>query len=66
MKDKVIDIKELCVDFHTQGGIVKAVDHVSFDIRKGWGIRLWEIHDCYGNHAADPFSRNHQRRGSPF
>lgn len=35
MKDKVIDIKELCVDFHTQGGIVKAVDHVSFDIRKG-------------------------------
>ena len=35
MKDKVIDIKELCIDFHTQSGIVKAVDHVSFDIRKG-------------------------------
>lgn len=35
MKEKLIDIKDLCIDFHTQSGKVKAVDHVSFDIKKG-------------------------------
>lgn len=35
MKEKLIDIKDLCIDFQTSGGTVKAVDHVSFDIRKG-------------------------------
>lgn len=35
MKEKLIDIKDLCIDFHTQSGTVKAVDHVSFDIKKG-------------------------------
>lgn len=35
MEEKILDVKDLCIDFHTGRGCVKAVDHISFDIRKG-------------------------------
>ncbi len=35
MKDVLIDIKDLCIQFQTSGGTVRAVDNVSFDIKKG-------------------------------
>lgn len=35
MKDTLIDIKDLSIQFQTSAGSVKAVDHVSFDIKKG-------------------------------
>lgn len=35
MKEKLIDIKDLSIEFNTSNGKVKAVDSVSFDIKKG-------------------------------
>lgn len=35
MEEKLIDVKNLCIQFQTSGGIVRAVDNVSFDIKKG-------------------------------
>ncbi|MGF6376243.1 oligopeptide/dipeptide ABC transporter ATP-binding protein [Clostridiales Family XIII bacterium PM5-7] len=35
MKEKLLEINNLCIDFNTSKGKVKAVDHVSFDIKKG-------------------------------
>lgn len=35
MNDTLIDIKDLCIQFQTSGGTVKAVDNVSFDIKRG-------------------------------
>ena len=35
MKETLIDVKDLCIQFETSGGTVKAVDNVSFDIKKG-------------------------------
>lgn len=35
MKDTLIDIKDLCVEFQSPSGTVHAVDNVSFDIKKG-------------------------------
>lgn len=35
MKDTLIDVKNLCIQFQTSGGTVKAVDNVSFNIKKG-------------------------------
>ena len=35
MKETLIDIQDLCIEFQTSAGTVHAVDHVSFDIKKG-------------------------------
>ena len=35
MKETLIDIQDLCIQFQTSAGTVHAVDHVSFDIKKG-------------------------------
>jgi len=35
MNDKLIQVNNLKTYFHTEAGIVKAVDDVSFDIFKG-------------------------------
>ena len=35
MKETLIDIQDLCIQFQTSAGTVRAVDHVSFDIKKG-------------------------------
>jgi peptide/nickel transport system ATP-binding protein len=35
MNDTLIDIKDLRVEFDVRAGIVKAVDGVSFDIKRG-------------------------------
>ena len=35
MKNTLIDVKNLCIQFQTSGGTVKAVDNVSFNIKKG-------------------------------
>jgi len=35
MKDDILKIKDLRTYFHTSGGVVKAVDGVSFDVEKG-------------------------------
>ena len=34
-KDTLIEVKDLCIEFKGSGGTVKAVDNVSFDIKKG-------------------------------
>ncbi|WP_130864237.1 ABC transporter ATP-binding protein [Bacilliculturomica massiliensis] len=35
MEEKVLDVKNLSIDFHTSRGCVKAVDRVSFDVKRG-------------------------------
>ena len=35
MVDNIIEVKNLCTEFNTENGIVKAVDNVSFDIKRG-------------------------------
>ena len=35
MKETLIDIQDLCIQFQSSAGTVRAVDHVSFDIKKG-------------------------------
>ena len=35
MKADLLTVKELCVDFKTQKGLVRAVDHISFSIKEG-------------------------------
>ena len=35
MSDNIIEVKNLCTEFNTENGIVKAVDNVTFDIKKG-------------------------------
>ena len=46
MKETLIDIQDLCIQFQTSAGTVHAVDHVSFDIKKGevfYGLRDIDI-----------------------
>jgi oligopeptide transport system ATP-binding protein len=33
--DPVLEVEDLCVDFHTSGGVVHAVSHVSFKLARG-------------------------------
>lgn len=35
MEENILEVKDLCIDFHTSRGCVKAVDHVSFNMKKG-------------------------------
>ncbi|MCI8608680.1 MAG: ABC transporter ATP-binding protein [Firmicutes bacterium] len=35
MSETLLEVKDLCIQFETQNGTVKAVDNVSFDIKKG-------------------------------
>jgi len=35
VEEKVLDVKNLSIDFHTSRGCVKAVDRVSFDVKRG-------------------------------
>ncbi len=40
MKDALLRINNLCVDFKTPSGVFRAVDNISFDIRKGETMAL--------------------------
>ncbi len=48
------------MEFDVRAGIVKAVDGLNFDIRRGqtMGVigesRLWKIDDCQGDLSNDP------------
>ena len=42
MKETLIDIQDLCIQFQTSAGTVHAVDHVSFDIKKEKSLR-WSV-----------------------
>lgn len=35
MEEKLLEVKDLCIDFNTGRGRVKAVDRVSFDVKRG-------------------------------
>jgi len=37
--NKVLEVKDLKTYFYTDNGIVKAVDGVSFDLKKAWNSR---------------------------
>lgn len=40
MSDNLLDVQNLCVDFKTQDGLFRAVDNVSFSIKKGETLAL--------------------------
>ena len=35
MKEKVLEVQNLSTSFHTERGLLKAIDGVSFDVYKG-------------------------------
>ena len=35
MKEKVLEVQNLTTSFHTERGLLKAIDGVSFDVYKG-------------------------------
>ena len=49
MSKKLLEFKNLCTDFHTEGTIVKAVNDVSFVLNKGEtiGIVGESVRDLY-------------------
>lgn len=38
MKDKLLDVNELSIGFHSDDGVFQAVDHMSFAVRKGESV----------------------------
>ena len=38
MKDKLLDVNGLSVGFHSDDGVFRAVDHMSFAVRKGESV----------------------------
>ena len=42
-KEKIIEIKNLKTYFYTEGGTAKAVDNVSFQVKKGEIFGLTEL-----------------------
>ena len=48
MKETLIDIQDLCIEFQTSAGTVHAVDHVSFDIKKEKSLH-WSVNRAAAN-----------------
>lgn len=57
--ETILDIRDLCVEFKTAEGTVKAVNNLSYTLHKGEKLGIvgesgqWKEHLLLGNHAAD-------------
>ena len=46
MSDTVLQVKDLRVHYHTPAGTIKAVDGVTFDLRRGENLGLVGVRSC--------------------
>ena len=64
--ETLLEIKDLCVEFKTMAGTVRAVDHLSYSLKKGekLGIVADSQSSGKGDRRTDPLSR--KRSGAAF